>query len=97
MSIKRACPSLALAASLLAGPVAAESMLLSVSPIPDGAEERFCYYGGLAYSESAYVLLEGSSTVTTSIEDRQQRLLECVRDDEGKLVWVGRANIQMGR
>lgn len=67
----------------------ASAEMLSVSPIPDSAEARFCYYAGLAYSESA--------SLTVQVPDRrqgtealQQRAFICVRDDaSGNLIWQG--------
>lgn len=62
---------------------------LTVSPIPDGAEQRFCYYAGLAYSED--------SSVTVDVPERRQgtdavqkREFVCRRDDaSNNLKWVG--------
>lgn len=48
----------------LALPAGAQTTLLTASPIPDDAEKRFCYYGGLAYSVNAYILVGGSGGVT---------------------------------
>ena len=60
---------------------------LSVSPIPDDAEQRFCYYAGLAYSLDA--------SMTLAVPDRrqgstatQQRQFVCSQGED-RLVWVG--------
>ncbi len=52
---------LVLALALLGTPAAAQTALLTASPIPEGAETRFCYYAGLAYSEHSYLLLGGNN------------------------------------
>jgi hypothetical protein len=73
---------------LVAGLSSAAAETLSVSPIPDDAEGRFCYYAGLAYSEAASITLDvpnrRDSTTAT-----QKREFTCSRD-EGKdnLIWV---------
>ncbi|MEM6577634.1 MAG: hypothetical protein AAF678_04015, partial [Pseudomonadota bacterium] len=56
--------SKALAAIFAICATGAYSQTLSVSPIPDDAEARFCYYAGLAYSED--------SAITMDIPDRRQ-------------------------
>lgn len=82
-----------LLAALLVGAAASGSAqeasgVLSVSPIPDGAETRFCYFGGVTYSENALLLIEvpfrreGPDAV-------QKSLLECVAKEDGSaLHWV---------
>lgn len=75
----------------------AQSQTLSVSPIPDDAENRFCYYAGLAYSIQSYIVISGRNTVTNTSNDIQERLLECISADDGSLKWVGRSKIQTDR
>jgi len=82
------------AALALAAP--AQSQTLSVSPIPDGVENRFCYYAGLAYSPQSYIIITGSNSVTTTSNEVQERLLQCVASDEGPLHWVGRSKVRNG-
>jgi hypothetical protein len=74
----------------------AQSQTLSVSPIPDGVESRFCYYAGLAYSPQSYILVTGSNSVTTTSNEVQERLLQCVASDDGPLHWVGRSKVRNG-
>lgn len=54
---------IALAALALVLPLQApaQTSLLSASPIPEGAETRFCYYAGMAYSRNAYILVGGET------------------------------------
>ncbi len=52
---------LAAALATLGTPLVAQTALLTASPIPEGAETRFCYYAGLAYSERSYLLLGGNN------------------------------------
>ncbi len=79
--------TLGLTLAVLASTAAAQQTLSLASPIPDGAESRFCYYEGLAYSEDAFVLLVGDNTVTDTISTVQERLLRCHRDSDGTLKW----------
>ncbi len=79
--------TLGLTLAVLASAAAAQQTLSLASPIPDGAESRFCYYEGLAYSEDAFVLLVGDNTVTDTISTVQERLLRCHRDSDGTLKW----------
>ncbi|MEM6657472.1 MAG: hypothetical protein AAF625_05245, partial [Pseudomonadota bacterium] len=72
--------TLGLALTLLASQTPAQQMLSTASPIPDGAEKRFCYYEGMAYSEDAFVLMVGDNTVTSTVNARQERLLRCHRE-----------------
>ena len=72
----------------------AQSQTLSVSPIPDGVENRFCYYAGLAYSPQSYIIITGNNSVTATSSEIQERLLECVAADDGSLHWVGRSKIR---
>ncbi|NOD62853.1 MULTISPECIES: hypothetical protein [unclassified Ruegeria] len=76
-----------LALTLLASQAPAQQMLSTASPIPDGAETRFCYYDGMAYSEDAFVLMVGDNTVTSTITTVQERLLRCHRNSDGTLKW----------
>lgn len=90
------------ALSLIAGlvlPISAhaQSQTLSASPIPDDAENRFCYYAGLVYSKQSYIVIAGDNTVTSKSVETQQRLLECVSGDDGSLHWVARSKIQTGK
>ena len=64
----------------------AQSSMISVSPIPDDAEKRFCYYEGLAYSSQSLLTVDvpfrrESATAT------QKRLLRCVVSEEGDHFW----------
>ncbi|MFY2824664.1 hypothetical protein [Ruegeria sp. MALMAid1280] len=79
--------TLGLAFALLATQASAQQTLSTASPIPDGAESRFCYYKGLTYSEDAFVLLVGDNTVTSTVSTVQERLLRCHRDGDGTLKW----------
>ncbi|WP_425083137.1 hypothetical protein [Ruegeria profundi] len=79
--------TLGLALTLLASTTSAQQTLSLASPMPDGAETRFCYYEGLAYSEDAFVLMVGDNTVTNTITTVQERLLRCHRDSDGTLKW----------
>ena len=76
-----------LALTLLASQALAQQMLSTASPTPDGAESRFCYYDGRAYSEDALVLMVGDNTVTNTVSTVQERLLRCHRDNDGTLKW----------
>ena len=64
----------------------AQTTMLSVSPIPDDAEKRFCYYGGLAYSSQALLTVDVPFR-RDSAEATQKRLLKCVVSDEGGFFW----------
>ena len=64
----------------------AQSSLLSVSPIPDDAEKRFCYYEGLAYSSLSLLTVDVPFR-RESAEATQKRLLKCVVSEEGDLFW----------
>ncbi len=79
--------TLGLALALLASQASAQQMLSTASPIPDGAESRFCYYDGMAYSQDAFVLLTGDNTVTETVSTIQERLLRCHREGDGTLKW----------
>ncbi len=71
------------------GAASASAETLSVSPIPDGVESRFCYYAGLAYSESASLTLNVPLR-REATDASQLREFVCSRDDaSGNLVWVG--------
>ena len=78
-----------LAATLIAasGSAAlAQSSILSVSPIPDDAQKRFCYYEGLAYSSQSLLTVDVPFR-RESAEATQKRLLKCVVSEEGDLFW----------
>ena len=83
------CGAVAAAAFVGAAPVRAQdAMTTFASPIPDGAETRFCYHAGLAYSENALVTIDipFRRESPTAV---QKRLLRCVQSDSGEnLVWV---------
>ena len=79
--------TLGLALSLLAGQTLAQQTLTTASPIPDGAETKFCYYAGMAYSQDAFVLMVGDNTVTDTVRTVQERLLRCHRESDGTLKW----------
>ena len=64
----------------------AQSTMLSVSPIPDDAEKRFCYYDGLAYSSQSLLTVDVPFR-RDSAEATQKRLLKCVVSEEGDLFW----------
>ena len=83
--------------ALAASSALAQSMQLSTSPIPDNAEMRFCYYEGLAYSENSYIVLTGSNTVTDTTRNVEERLLRCIKRDDGRLGWKPESTMQMGR
>ncbi len=93
--MKTVCFGLAL--SLLASQAAAQQMLSTASPIPDGAEKRFCYYEGMAYSENAFILLVGSNTVTETVSTREERLLRCYRAEDGNLNWRPQSTLQINK
>ncbi|WP_171236528.1 hypothetical protein [Ruegeria sp. HKCCA6837] len=76
-----------LAFAVLASQAGAQQTISLASPIPDGAETRFCYYEGLAYSEDAFVLMVGDNTVTSTVSTVQERLLRCHRESDGTLKW----------
>ncbi|WP_299356537.1 hypothetical protein [uncultured Shimia sp.] len=77
--------------------VEAQSGALIASPIPDNAEQRFCYYAGLAYSADAYVLLTGNNTVTDTVRDVEERLLRCKKGEDGLMHWEPESTMQLGR
>lgn len=70
--------------------------LIGPSPIPEGAEKRFCYYAGLAYSEESYILLSGPTEEVEGSAVNAQRLLECINDGD-RMRWIGRSSIQVGQ
>jgi len=66
----------------------AAAQTLGVSPIPQGAEERFCYYAGLAYSPDAIVSLDIPLARQGQLLT-QKGVLLCTRDPEtGLLSWA---------
>lgn len=79
--------TLGVALALLASQASAQQTLSFASPIPDGAETKFCYYEGMAYSQDAFVLLTGDNTVTETVRTIQERLLRCHREGDGTLKW----------
>jgi hypothetical protein len=83
-------PVLALLAAALIGAsgsaALAQSTVLSVSPIPDDAEKRFCYYEGLAFSSQSLLTVDVPFR-RESAEATQKRLLKCVVSEEGDLFW----------
>ncbi len=89
--------TLGLALTLLASQATAQQTLSTASPIPDGAETRFCYYGGMAYSMDAFVVIFGDNTVTDTISTREEHLLRCVKNDDGSLSWKPQSSFQIGR
>ena len=84
-------------AALTASGAFAQGATSLASPIPEGAEKRFCYYEGLAYSENAFILLSGNNTVTNTINTREERLQRCVRDEDGWMSWRPESNMQLSR
>lgn len=60
--------------------------LLSASPIPEGAASAFCYYGGLAYSPNALLLIDIPYR-RQGPDATQNRLLRCVTAEGGGLGW----------
>lgn len=87
----------ALALALMSKGAIAQSTFLSASPVPDDAEKRFCYYEGLAYSQSSFIVLAGSNQTTESSGNREEALLQCVKGDDGTLVWAVASNMKLGR
>ncbi len=89
--------TLGLALTLMASAASAQQMLSTASPIPDGAETRFCYYEGMAYSEDAFVVLFGDNTVTSTVNTREEHLLRCARGEDGQLRWKPQSSFQTSR
>ncbi|MDA7967071.1 hypothetical protein [Ruegeria sp.] len=89
--------TLGLALTLLATQAPAQQTLSTASPIPDGAETRFCYYAGMAYSEDAFVVVFGDNTVTSTISTREERLLRCHRNEDGSLKWRPQSTFQVNK
>lgn len=75
----------------------AETAMFVASPIPENAENRFCYYAGLAYSADAFVLMTGSNTVTETVRDVEERLLRCEKGDDGTMRWTPESTMQLVR
>ncbi len=79
----------------------AESRIFAGSPIPDNAENRFCYFAGLAYSENAFILLTGTNpanlNVSQAASSTRERLQRCVRGDDGNLSWRPESQMQIAR
>ena len=67
---------------------AASAQTLTVSPIPDDAENRFCYYAGVTYSENGIITIDVPFR-RESPQALQKRELVCTRDGEtGVMKWV---------
>ena len=89
--------TIGLAFAMLATQAPAQQTLSLASPIPDGAETRFCYYKGLAYSPDSFIVIFGDNTVTETINTREERLLRCVSSDKGTMHWKPQSTFQVGR
>lgn len=89
--------TLGLAFALLASQAPAQQTLSTASPIPDGAETRFCYYEGMSYSLDAFILVSGDNTVTPTVNTREERLLRCVRNDDGNMHWRPQSTFQVSK
>lgn len=87
----------------------AQSVLTTASPIPESAETRFCYYDGRAYSKNSYIVVSGekrqlqtsdsNGALNSGNELRAQantKLLHCVKDDDGIMIWKSTASITIG-
>ncbi|MBO9410260.1 MULTISPECIES: hypothetical protein [unclassified Ruegeria] len=88
---------LGLALTLLASQVNAQQTLTTASPIPDGAETKFCYYAGMAYSMDAFVVIFGDNNVTATSTTREEHLLRCVKNDDGSMSWKPQSSFQISR
>ena len=77
----------ALLAFSLGGPSLAQSTTAAVIAPPGGADE-FCYYGGLAYSKNAILVIDVNNR-RESPQSTQKALLKC-EEEEGSedLQWV---------
>ncbi|UWQ90450.1 hypothetical protein K3727_17000 [Rhodobacteraceae bacterium M382] len=97
------------ALTLSGGSGFAQSVLTTASPIPEGAEMRFCYYDGRAYSKNSYIVVSGkkrqlqtsdnNGALNGGNELRAQdntKLLHCVKDDDGIMIWKSSASITIG-
>ena len=75
---------------LLSGATAAETYApdLGASPIPQGAELRFCYYAGLAYSAGAVITIEVPIRREV-VSDRPFKAFRCVPGEgaENRHLW----------
>ena len=89
--------TLGLAFGLLATAASAQQSLIGASPIPVGAELRFCYYNGLAYSLDAYVVISGDNTVTETSSAREEHLLRCRKGSDGIMKWKPESGININR
>ncbi len=89
--------TLGLAFAVLASQANAQQALLTASPIPVGAELRFCYYQGMAYSLDSFVVISGDNTVTTTSTSREEHLLRCVKRDDGTMSWRPQSSFQTSR
>ncbi len=68
--------------------VGASAETLSVSPIPDDAEARFCYYAGLAYSEDASLTIDVPNRREGTEAVQKRELRGTRQDDSTSLKWV---------
>ena len=89
--------TLGLAFALLASQASAQQTLLAASPIPVGAELRFCYYQGMAYSVDAFVVIFGDNTVTETSSTREEHLLRCIKGGDGLMKWKPQSSFQISR
>ncbi|MBO9444549.1 hypothetical protein [Ruegeria sp. R14_0] len=89
--------TLGLAFALLASQAGAQQSLIGASPIPVGAELRFCYYNGLAYSADAYVVISGKNNVTETSSAREEHLLRCRKGSDGLMRWQPESGININR
>lgn len=74
---------------LVAGALRAEPPVpLGASPLPDRAEQRFCFFSGLAYSAGAVVTVEVPVRPEV-VTDRPRKQLRCVADktSQGMFYW----------
>ncbi len=89
--------TLGLTFGLLASAAAAQQVLSTASPIPDGAETRFCYYEGMAYSMDSFIVISGDNTVTPTVSTREERLLRCVPSEAGQMHWKPQSTFQVSK
>ena len=89
--------TLGVALALLASQASAQQSLIGASPIPVGAELRFCYYNGLAYSVDAFIVIQGDNTVTSTSSAREEHLLRCIKGGDGVMKWKPESNFQINR
>ena len=99
---------LALAACCLALPAAAQTSLLTASPIPEGAESKFCYYAGMAYSPKSVIIIGGNNERAQSVSggalnsggqvrvQETGKAFECMASGDGVMQWNSIATLQLG-